>query len=111
MTPDTCPHCGAPVEHLMYRASIYQCGSVREQVGQGDATTQHPECARYVRTRISQLKHMAKVASDRAFMLSIRSLNYREEDPAAMRLDRKSDQLKRFSSACLREIDRLRGGA
>ena len=51
MTPDTCPYCGAPSFVRGRNYIEWTCGSSNER--------QSPECARYVRTRISQLRRMA----------------------------------------------------
>lgn len=57
------------------------------------------QCARYVRVRISQLRRMAHTAWLRAAHHPLCLVNGRR------------DRYNRFAAACLREIDRLRGGA
>jgi hypothetical protein len=90
MTPDTCPHCGAP------GCVTFACGSEWEE----GKLVQSPECARYVRVRISQLRRMA----EQAFRVWDRL-------PPGKKTIRHAQQLDHFRCACLREIDRLRGGA
>lgn len=92
MTPDTCPHCGAPAIDLL--PLTYACGTWH--YGGGDYGGQGDLCARYVRTRISHLRRMIQCAWgdwDRHF-------NTPKQD----------ERIERFVAACLREIDRLRGG-
>lgn len=93
MSPDTCPFCGASV-YAGVAYPVYACRTVRTRdVAREDVALQSPECARYVRTRISQLKRMISCAWsiwDRTFS------------------PRHCGQIERFVDACLREIDRLR---
>jgi hypothetical protein len=108
MTPDTCPHCGAPKRWPSCAGMEYQCGSWAASNG---AKVQSPECARYVRTRISQLKRMSTASAlHDAFrrhcewsMLRRPTIESHELDPW--------EKLVRFRQRCLREIDQLRGGA
>ena len=97
MTPDTCPHCGAPKRCPSCAGMEYQCGS---WAAGRTARIQSPECARYVRVRISQLRRMA----EQAFRVWDRL-------PPGKKTIRHAQQLDHFRCACLREIDRLRGGA
>lgn len=98
MTTDTCPFCGASV-YAGVAYPVYACRTVRTRdVAREDVALQSPECARYVRTRISQLKRMA----EQAFRVWDRFLSGRKNIRHAQRIDR-------FRRACLREIDRLRG--
>lgn len=53
MTPDTCPHCGAPLDGQ----NGWACGTFQSFDRVRWWPVQSPECARYVRTRISQLKN------------------------------------------------------
>jgi hypothetical protein len=106
MTPDTCPHCGAP-----RYVNGYSCGSLYTWDLSMWKLVQSPECARYVRTRISQLKRMSTASAlHDAFrrhcewsMLQRPTFENHELDPW--------EKLVRFRQRCLREIDRLRGGA
>jgi hypothetical protein len=70
----------------------YQCGS---WAAGRTARIQSPECARYVRVRISQLRRMAECAY----------LKWMDSS------SKRSFRLWDLSEDCLREIDRLRGGA
>lgn len=51
MSRDTCPYCGAPKYADVHGQRWYRCITTASDLG----TNQSPECARYVRTRISQL--------------------------------------------------------
>jgi len=87
MTPDTRPYCGAPL--VPEAEEWYECGT--------NWMSQSPECARYVRVRIAHLRRMIQCAWgdwDRHF-------NTPKQD----------ERIERFARACLRKIDRLRGGA
>ncbi len=88
MTPDTCPYCGAPRSGEGRERIYWSCGT--------NSARQGRQCARYVRVRISQLKRMAHIAYRASIMCR------KERDRARM---------ERFLDACLREIDRLRGGS
>jgi hypothetical protein len=108
MTPDTCPHCGAPLENAYPGYALWLCGSSRiDFAGVGFTKVQSPECARYVRTRISQLKRMADCA--RSWIAIIDQADRHGAESAWC--DRNCPRLERLLTACLREIDRLRGGA
>lgn len=87
MTPDTCPYCGAPKRAEGRERIYWDCGT--------NSAKQSELCARYVRTRISQLKRMSEKA-----LYYIRSGLDGEE---------KTERRSCFYDACLREIDRLRG--
>lgn len=91
MTPDTCPYCGAPRSGEGRKRIYWSCGT--------NSARQGRQCARYVRTRISQLRRMAHTAWLRAAHHPLCLVNGRR------------DRYNRFAAACLREIDRLRGGA
>ena len=102
MTPDTCPHCGAPhLSDKLHRIQ-WECLSQANRVHLRSpwAVSQSRQCARYVRTRISQLKRMAHTAWLRK--------DYPRSAPISFC---RRGQYDRFASACLREIDRLRGRA
>lgn len=107
MTPDACPFCGAPrptsSDYVPWYAKSWRCGTVALRASEvmSWSLTQSPECARYVRTRISQLRRMAHTAWLRAG----HPLN------ADSRWYRKRSQYNRFAAACLREIDRLKEAA
>jgi len=92
VSPDTCPFCGAR-RHVVLSGQIeWECGSYH--FFRNRAPQQTETCARYVRTRISQLRKMISCAWsiwDRTFS------------------PRHCGQIERFVDACLREIDRLRG--
>ena len=109
MTPDTCPYCGAPI-HAGVSYPVYACRTVRTRDGSGkDVALQSPECARYVRTRISQLKRMADAIGAWVIMAVSTSEIC---DLSKYALDvRKMEKLQRLHGRILREIDRLRGGA
>lgn len=100
IAPTTCPHCGAPHRsgHLFWMD--WHCGTQAMRVETSEAWTldQSPECARYVRTRISQLKRMAERAD--ALLVSLHRFAWNI---------RRSYRMANFKDACLREIDRLRG--
>lgn len=99
--PDTCPYCGAPrCAEPNGTRKHWQCGSYRvwSVEMQEGVNIQSPECARYVRTRISQLRRMA----DAAFRVW-------HTLPHGRQKARHAARLTRFRAACLREIDRLRG--
>ncbi len=123
MTPDTCPHCGAPLENAYPGYALWLCGSSRiDFAGVGFTKVQSPECARYVRTRISQLKRMAADLDNMNLGgFYSRCLRYackvrdngsgREQESLSRRVTRFYCVRRLLLAACLREIDRLRGGA
>lgn len=94
MTPDTCPYCGAPKRYNACAGIEYSCGSWAADNG---AKVQSDNCARYVRTRISQLRRMAQRAEEMTRWVWWR------------RSKSKHDRVVRFRATCIREIDRLRG--
>ncbi len=101
MIPDTCPYCGAPTLLAPGGMRPFRCGTALYPP-KHDAVHQSPECARYVRTRISLLKRMARAALDREMWHKRRIV---------MHWDRHHQRSVKFStlrSACLREIDRLK---
>ena len=104
MTPDACPFCGAPKRIMDEGADYvrYACGSV---VFAG-ISAQDPECARYVRTRISQLRRMAEACEVRFERWSNGSVLAETRFPEWW-IHRRNDQYRRVASACLREITRL----
>lgn len=103
MTPDTCPHCGAPLDGQ----NGWACGTFQSFDRVRWWPVQSPECARYVRTRISQLKRMADCAH--AWIAIIDQADRHGGDGTWC--DRNRPRFVRLLAACLREIDRLRGGA
>lgn len=94
MTPDTCPFCGAPKRYAACAGMEYSCGSWA--AGNG-AKVQSDNCARYVRTRISQLKRM----SQRASVVASWALIHGSET--------QHNRVVRFRFACLRKIDQMKG--
>lgn len=121
MTPDTCPYCGTPrptsSDFVPAYAKSWRCGTLATRGSEVAKwrITQSPECARYVRVRISHLRRMAEDSRRR-----IRDtwLNGKEWQ---------SDRFERLWESCLikmrdlgaimrpdeadrlRQIDRLRG--
>lgn len=93
MTPDTCPFCDAAKYRDVHGQRWFSCLTTATD----RSTQQSPECARYVRTRISQLRRMAHTAWLRA-----------AHHPRAL-VNGRRKRYNRFAAACLREIDRLRG--
>lgn len=94
MIPDTCPYCGAKRTIRGILQTYYACGTAACAKDGEPSFGQSDNCARYVRTRISQLRKMISCAWsiwDRTFS------------------PRHCGQIERFVDACLREIDRLRG--
>ena len=84
---------------------LWACGTIDY-----DGIHQSPECARYVRVRISQLKRMADLVKDRSQGWDNILAAAMDGYPDSWRW-RWLDRMRRLHSACLREIDRLRGGA
>ena len=111
MTPDTCPHCGAP--HLS--GNLYwkewDCRTQADRLDLRGPWTydQSPECARYVRVRVSQLKRMARCADKR--MGELLDLDADDNGFSQGFYWRWFGRFTVFRDACLRKIDRLRGGA
>lgn len=110
MTADTCPFCGAPMIRTSGTRIYWACGSWRlwSIEMQEGATYQGEQCARYVRTRISQLRRMAGAcgyARERAVYYSEK---YRRELPSYERHEAIRSRLERFLHACISEINRLR---
>lgn len=93
MTPDACPFCGAPVEGRGRERIYWVCGT--------NSAKQSPECARYVRTRISQLRRMADCAEYAAWAME----NACEEDRDWAAKHR--PRMLRFHASCSREIARI----
>ena len=98
MSPNSCPYCGAPHRSGNLYWMEWDCRTQADRLDLRGPWThdQSPECTRYVRVRISQLRRMAHIAYRASIMCR------KERDRARM---------ERFLDACLREIDRLRGGA
>lgn len=107
MTPDTCPHCGAARIPLPASFIRFSCGT--RWGGWQPEPTQSPECARYVRVRISQLKRLARCADKR--MDELIDLDADDNGFSQGFYWRWFGRFTAFRDACLREIDRLRGGA
>jgi len=112
MTPDTCPHCGAEPQGASRGWEQWFCGTHWIEVAPGRwKTHQSPECARYVRTRISQLRRMAEGAASARNRAGYYSEKHRGEFLSIERDEAIRSRLQQFQNACIREIDRLRGGA
>lgn len=115
MTPDTCPHCRSPRRdersgtRKHWSCGTYHVWSIEMQEG---ALFQGEQCARYVRTRISQLKRMAEAIPDMVGRAANRARRLGRlrtfDDARSVAIQRRAH---RVSTAILREIDRLRGGA
>lgn len=95
MIPDTCPYCGAKRTIRGILQTYYACGTAACAKDGEPSFGQSDNCARYVRTRISQLKRMAELIYETNWQIGNCIKN--------------ESRIKRFRSACLREIDRLRG--
>jgi hypothetical protein len=107
MIPDACPYCGAPIyAGVVY--PVYACRTTRTRNGIGEGITfQSPECARYVRTRISQLKRMADIAFARMQRFrDVIMFGYDQDD--RIWCSRHRPKYKRLFFAAKREIDRLK---
>ncbi len=105
MTPDTCPHCGAPLDG----SNGWACGTFQSFDRIRWWPVQSHECARYVRTRISQLRRMLSSipgAIERAKWIQAES-----EEEYDRKKWRRIGTFQRFAGSVRREIDRLRGGA
>lgn len=102
MTPDTCPYCGAPRSGEGRERIYWSCGT--------NSARQGRQCARYVRVRISQLRRMADAARSWIAIMD-QSDSFSADEPGAEWIKRNRLRLDRLLSDCLREIDRLRGGA
>lgn len=111
MTPDTCPHCGAELlDEVPGHWRQWGCSTVEYLNVGAPFLRPSPECARYVRTRISQLKRMAESCEVR-FDRWCNGYILAEERFPEWWIHRRHDQYRRVAAACLREINRLRGGA
>ena len=105
MSPNSCPYCGAPLLKLKHESERmrwveFACGSTTSTHAElGVRKWQAPQCARYVRVRISQLKRMAELAEDLALCWRV------DCTKANIRHNRR---LRGFLAACTREIDHLR---
>jgi len=95
--PDTCPFCRARRDEYSAGENHWECGSFHFHAA-GRDPYQSQTCARYVRTLISQLRRMA----EQAFRVFDRL-------PHGKKTVRHAQQLDRFRTSCLREIDRLQG--
>lgn len=109
ITATTCPHCGAPrngspnyVPHYMIS---WRCSTlaIRDSEATPWRTIQSPECARYVRTRVSHLRRVMDCAESRACAME----NACPEDAEWAAKHR--PKMVRLANACRRELDRLRG--
>ncbi len=105
MTPDTCPHCGAPQIPVPASFIRFSCGT--KISGWQPRPDQSPECARYVRTRISQLRRMEAMSH----LVEREALSRYSGFSGAHRYYVLLARFGAFQRACLREIDRMRGGA
>lgn len=113
MTPDTCPFCRASKRYAACAGMEYSCGSWAADYSCGSwaadngAKVQSDNCARYVRTQISQLKRMARCADQR--MNQLLDLDAEDNGFSQGFYWRWYQRFARFHFSCLREIDRLRG--
>lgn len=109
MTADTCPFCGAPMIRTSGTRIYWACGSWRlwSIEMQEGATYQGEQCARYVRTRISQLRRMARCADRR--MDELLELDAEDNGFSQGFYWRWFGRFTSFRDACLRKIERLRG--
>jgi len=105
MTPDTCPYCGAEKAADGREWRWWVCGS--HSTGAPGIHWQSPQCARYVRVRISQLKRMEAMSH----LVEHDALSRYSGFSGAHRYYVLVARFGAFQRACLREIDRLRGGA
>jgi hypothetical protein len=109
MIPDTCPYCGSPI-YAGVAYPIYACRTTHYGIGE-IITLQSPECARYVRTRISQLRRMAEYSRS---LMVVRAYEFARSREGGLRYitpkraDAIRERAKRFRDACLRKIDRLK---
>lgn len=116
MSRDACPYCGAPGIDVQDKWYLHEwrCGTFASRAntlaelswGRG---TQSPECARYVRVRISQLRRMARCADKR--MDELLDLDADDNGFSQGFYWRWFGRFTAFRDACLREVERLRGGA
>ena len=107
MIADACPYCGAAKRYPSCAGMEYGCGSWAAENG---AKVQSTECARYIRLRISQLRRMADLIDEKTRewgrILDGVPKEYRMEGSWRRRWMRRMRALR---TACLAEIERLRG--
>lgn len=111
MTPDTCPYCGAKRTIRGILQTYYACGTAACAKDGEPSFGQSDNCARYVRTRISQLRRMERIvrilANCHRYLWRKANATLREQSVGR----RKEPRYRRLADAILREIDRLRGAA
>ena len=107
MTPDTCPYCGARRTITGILQTYYACGTAGCTKDGKPSFGQSDQCARYVRTRISQLQRMARCACRR--MDELLDLDADDNGFSQGFYWRWFGRFTAFRDACLRKIDRLRG--